>query len=65
YLAQSSKTVHFGLGKRTRIDRVEIRWPSGLIQELPAPAINKLHEVVESGKETRHGTSTDGTGPPH
>jgi len=51
YLAQSSKTVHFGLGKRTRIDRVEIRWPSGLIQELPAPAINKLHEVVEKGKK--------------
>src|SRR5438876_525686 len=27
YLAQSSRVVHFGLGDRTRVDRVEIRWP--------------------------------------
>src|SRR5262245_28252908 len=27
YLSQSSKTVHFGLGDRSMVDRVEIRWP--------------------------------------
>ena len=27
YLSQSSKTLHFGLGDRTKIDRVEIQWP--------------------------------------
>ena len=31
YLSQSSKTVHFGLGNRTRVDRVEILWPRGAI----------------------------------
>jgi hypothetical protein len=46
YLAQSSKTVHFGLGDR-RLDRVEIRWPSGSVQVLEGPAPNRLHEVVE------------------
>jgi hypothetical protein len=46
YLTQSSKTVHFGLGDR-RLDRVEIRWPSGTVQVLQAPAPNRLHEVVE------------------
>jgi len=50
YLAQSSKTLHFGLGDRTHVDRVEIRCPSGLTQEIPPPAINKVHEVDEPGK---------------
>jgi enediyne biosynthesis protein E4 len=36
YLSQSSKTVHFGLGDRSRIDRVEIRWP-GAADPVDAP----------------------------
>ncbi|MFL5244976.1 MAG: CRTAC1 family protein [Gemmataceae bacterium] len=48
YLSQSSKVVHFGLGDRTSIDRVEIRWPGGHRQTIEKPALNKRHEVVES-----------------
>lgn len=29
YLAQEDGRLHFGLGQRTRIDRLEIRWPEG------------------------------------
>jgi len=47
YLAQSSKTVHFGLGDRTAIDRVEITWPGGVRQTLAAPALNRLHHIDE------------------
>jgi hypothetical protein len=47
YLSQSSKTVHFGLGNRSTVDRVEIRWPSGFVQKMDACAINMRHEVVE------------------
>src|SRR5438445_5686442 len=47
YLAQSSKTVHFGLGDRAKIDRAEIKWPSGHKQAIPSPEINKLHPVQE------------------
>jgi hypothetical protein len=47
YLAQSSKTVHFGLGNRAGIDRVVIRWPGGTTQEIAGPAINRLHDVDE------------------
>jgi hypothetical protein len=50
YLAQSSKTAHFGLGKRSHIDRVEIRWPSGTHQEIVEPEMNKLHELTEPPK---------------
>jgi hypothetical protein len=47
YLSQSSKTLHFGLGKLDGIDRAEIRWPSGILQTVTAPAINKLTEIHE------------------
>jgi hypothetical protein len=47
YLSQSSKTVHFGLGDRTQIDRVEIRWPSGIQQIIKNPAQNQLHHIIE------------------
>jgi hypothetical protein len=50
YLAQSSKVVHFGLGSRTRIDRVEILWPSGATQEILTPEINRVIEAVEPKK---------------
>src|SRR5262249_53875382 len=51
YLAQSSKTVHFGLGDRSKIDRAEIKWPSGTHQVINNPGINTLHQVVESAKK--------------
>lgn len=48
YLSQSSKTLHFGLGDCDRIDRAEIRWPSGLRQTLENPPINQLSVIVET-----------------
>jgi hypothetical protein len=48
YLSQSSQTVHFGLGDRTRIERAEIRWPGGRVQKIDAPEINRLHHVVQA-----------------
>jgi hypothetical protein len=50
YLAQSSKTLHFGLGNRSKVDRVEISWPSGIRQTIEQPAINRLHDIDEPAK---------------
>ena len=50
YLSQSSKMVHFGLGDRPRVERVEITWPGGHKQTLEGPAINQLHAVTESAR---------------
>jgi hypothetical protein len=33
YLSASDARLHFGLGSATRVDRVVIRWPSGLTQK--------------------------------
>jgi hypothetical protein len=34
YLSSSDKRAHFGLGADAAVDRIEIRWPSGIIQTL-------------------------------
>jgi hypothetical protein len=47
YLSHSSRVVHFGLGDHGKIDRIEIRWPRGIVQTLTNPEINTLHQVRE------------------
>ena len=38
---------HFGLGQATKVDGIEIRWPSGLIQRLDNPPVNDSIRVRE------------------
>ena len=38
---------HFGLGQATQIDALEIRWPSGLVQQIENPPVNDTIRVVE------------------
>jgi hypothetical protein len=47
YASSSLGPVHFGLGAATTADDVEIRWPSGRVQRLKAPAVNRVIEVTE------------------
>ena len=48
YLSQSELPVTIGLGKRTRIDRVSVRWPGGEVQEVPDYQINGVTVVEQS-----------------
>jgi hypothetical protein len=48
YLSQCSRTVHFGLGDETEIDRVEITWPSGTLQRLDRVRVNTRQDISES-----------------
>jgi enediyne biosynthesis protein E4 len=50
YLAQSSRVVHFGLGDRSKVDRIEIRWPRGIVQTLENPPMNTVHQIREPAK---------------
>lgn len=47
FCAQNQRRLHFGLGKTARVDRVEIRWPSGKMQTLTAPEVDRIHRVKE------------------
>lgn len=48
YLSQSELPVTFGVGKRDRIDRVIIQWPSGQTEEYKALDVGKAYECVET-----------------
>ncbi len=45
YQSQSDLRVHFGLGKSTRIERLEVLWPDGTVQTVPTPAVDRLVTV--------------------
>ncbi|NIA28862.1 MAG: hypothetical protein GWP06_02980 [Actinobacteria bacterium] len=47
YLSQSDYRVHFGLGDNTRVDKIEIRWPSGKNQTLKNIKVNQVITVKE------------------
>jgi enediyne biosynthesis protein E4 len=48
YLSQSELPATFGLGKRDRIERVVIQWPSGRTEEYKNLSAGKAYECVES-----------------
>ena len=43
YLAQSSRTLHFGLGDVAKLDAVEIRWPDGKVETRTDLAPGRVH----------------------
>ncbi len=47
YLSQNDLRVHFGLGPATKIDNVEIRWPSGAIDHMNNLEADHLYSVLE------------------
>lgn len=47
YASQNQRRLHFGLGKDAKVDRVEIRWPSGRKQTIEGPEVRKRHRITE------------------
>jgi hypothetical protein len=47
FAAQSTNRVHFGLGSKEKIEKVEIRWPSGAKQTLENLPPNRIYRVLE------------------
>ena len=39
--------MHFGLEKRTKIDLIEVRWPSGVIDKINDVSVNKILTIKE------------------
>ena len=47
YLSQSELPVTFGVGRRDRVDRVVVDWPSGRTEEFKNVASGKAYRCVE------------------
>ena len=50
YYSQNDLRLHFGLDQASKVDSVEIQWPSGAKDTLKDLAVNNLYVVEEGGK---------------
>jgi hypothetical protein len=47
YASQNDLRAHFGLGPATRVDRLQVRWPNGLVEEWRDLPVDRIHALVE------------------
>lgn len=47
YLSSHDPRLHFGLGSNTSVDRLEVRWQSGVVQVFENLPINREHVIAE------------------
>jgi len=47
YISQSDLRLHFGLERRTKIDLIEVRWTSGVVDKITNANVNKIITVKE------------------
>ena len=47
FCAQNQRRLHFGLGKNPRLERAEIRWPSGKVQAIDKLLANQSNKIKE------------------
>jgi hypothetical protein len=47
YDSNNDVRVHFGLGAAAKIDWVQIRWPSGLMEQFDDISVDALHTLKE------------------
>ena len=47
YYSQNDMRVHFGLGAATKVDSVEVRWPSGLTEKFENVAVDQINPLKE------------------
>ena len=47
YISQNDPRLHFGLGTETKMNQVEIRWPSGKVEVLRDVPADFIYTIVE------------------
>jgi enediyne biosynthesis protein E4 len=49
YESSNDQRPHFGLGDATTIDKIEVHWPSGAVEQVKAPGVDRIY-AIEEGK---------------
>lgn len=47
YISNNDMRIHFGLGAAAKVDWVEVRWPSGVVERFEGLAVDKIHTLKE------------------
>ena len=48
FCSQNQRRLHFGLGKDPRVEKAEIRWPSGKVETIQKPMVGQTYKIKES-----------------
>ena len=48
FCAQNQRQLHFGLGKQPRLEKAEIRWPSGKVETIKTLVAGQRYKIKES-----------------
>jgi hypothetical protein len=49
YCSSSDPRPHFGLGQATKVDDVEVHWPSGSVEHFTVPGVDRIVTITEGG----------------
>lgn len=49
YESSNDQRLHFGLGESTKVDELEIHWPSGVMEHVTLPSVDRFF-MIEEGK---------------
>jgi hypothetical protein len=47
YCSQNDMTLHFGLGSATKVDKLEIQWPDGVVETFNVSSVDKTISIVQ------------------
>jgi hypothetical protein len=54
FISQSDFRLHFGLGRATQVDSLQIRWPGGALQNLENVPVNQILTIEEGKASASH-----------
>jgi enediyne biosynthesis protein E4 len=47
YISSNDMRVHFGLGDADKVDQLEIHWPSGSVEKIKLPFVDRIYDITE------------------
>jgi hypothetical protein len=47
YASTNDPRPHFGLGQSTKVDDIEVHWPSGRVEHFTVPGVDRIVTITE------------------
>jgi hypothetical protein len=57
YASSNDQRLHFGLGQSSTMEKLEIHWPSGVVEQVTLPGVDRYY-TVEEGKGLQQPSAT-------
>jgi len=54
YASSNDLRLHFGIGDSAKVDKVEVHWPSGAVERLTLPEVDRFYSVEEGRGVVAH-----------